>query len=387
MPLTDLGYERPTYDDLLEAQIERAKLLFGEDIDTNDNTPLGKYIRLNVADLADIYEILEQAYYARFPNTARGVSLDRLCPFVGITRNPATYAQHTIRFTGIAGEYVPTGFEVSTSDGELIFHTYDSLLIGEDGTVEGMVECETAGVAGNVKIGKIDTIVNPDSAVESIEHLNILQYGKEIEADAALRDRFNLTISGAGSSTASSIKAAVLKVAQVSGCEVVENDTDETVSGVPPHSFECFVLSPISQDTQVAEAIFSKKPLGIKSVGDVSVDIVDDSGVSHTISFSRTIQKDIYISITITTNIYFETDGIATIKDCIAQHINSLKNGADVYTSSLYGCIYKADGVEDVTSLKMSTNGTTYDTSNITINSNEVARIDTANIEVVVMNE
>ena len=37
MALTELGYERPTYDDLLEAQIERAKLLFGEDIDTNEN--------------------------------------------------------------------------------------------------------------------------------------------------------------------------------------------------------------------------------------------------------------------------------------------------------------------------------------------------------------
>lgn len=384
MALTELGYERPTYDDLLEAQIERAKLLFGEDIDTNDNTPLGKYIRLNVKDLADVYETLEQTYYARFPNTARGVSLDRLCPFVGITRNPATYSKHIIRFTGTAGEYVPTGFEVSTPDNNLIYHTYDSLLIGEDGTVDGEVECETAGEAGNVKVGEIDTIVNPDSAVESITHLSISEYGKEIETDTELRDRFNLTVSGAGSSTASAIKAAVLKVAQVDGCEIIENDTNETINGVPPHSFECFVLSPTIQDKQVAEAIFSKKPLGIKSVGDVDVEIIDESGVTHTISFSRTIKKDIYVSITITTNIYFETDGIEKIKDCIAQHINSLKNGADVYLSSLYGCIYKADGVEDVTSLTLSTDGATYGTNNITIDSNEVARIDTANIEVVV---
>lgn len=384
MALTELGFERPTYDDLLDTQIERAKLLFGEDIDTNDNTPLGKYIRLNVKDLADVYEILELIYYARFPNTARGVSLDRLCPFVGITRNPATYAKHNIRFIGTAGEYVPTGFEVSTPDGELIFHTYDSLLIGADGTVEGVVECDTAGTIGNVKVGTIDTIVNPDSAVESIEHVSILEYGKEIETDTELRDRFNSTLSGAGSSTAASIKAAVLKVAQVDGCEVVENDTDETVNGVPPHSFECFILSPTSQDTQVAEAIFSKKPLGIKAVGDVNVDIVDDSGVTHTISFSRTLRKDVYIKINITTNIYFEADGIHKIKECIAQHINSLKNGADVYLSSLYGCIYKADGIEDVTSITMSTDGITYSTNNITINSDEVARIDTLNIEVVV---
>lgn len=384
MALTELGYERPTYDDLLEAQIERAKLLFGEDIDTNDNTPLGKYIRLNVADLAEVYEILEHTYYARFPNTATGVSLDRLCPFVGIARNPATYAQHTIRFIGTAGEYVPAGFEVSTADGELIYHIYDSLLIGEDGTVEGVVECETAGEVGNVTIGSIDTIVNPDAHVEYIEHIGVVQYGEEIETDSALRDRFNTTVSGAGSATAASIRGAILRVPLVDGVEIVENATDETAGGIPPHSFECFVLSPTSQDTLVAEAIFSKKPLGIKAVGDVDVEIVDDSGVSHVISFSRTIQKDIYIKLAITTNNYFETDGAEKIKSYIAQYINTLKNGEDIYLSSLYAYIYKAAGVVNVTSLTMSTDGSTYTTDNVAVNSDEVARISVDRIEVVV---
>lgn len=384
MAITELGYERPTYDDLLEAQIERAKLLFGEDIDTNDNTPLGKYIRLNVADLADVHEILESIYYARFPNTATGVSLDRLCPFVGIARNPATYAQHAIRFIGTAGEYVPAGFEVSTADGELIYHIYDSLLIGEDGTVEGVVECETVGEAGNVSIGSIDTIVNPDAHVESIEHIGVVQYGEEIETDVALRNRFNSTVSGAGSSTATAIKGAILRVPLVDGVEVVENDTDSTVNGIPPHSFECFVLSPTSQDTLVAEAIFNKKPLGIKAVGDITVDIVDESGITHTVAFSRTKQKDIYIKLSITTNIYFEANGADQIKSYIAQAINTLMNGEDVYLSSIYPCIYKAAGVVNVTSLTMSTNGSTYNTNNVEVNSDEVARISVDNIEVVV---
>lgn len=383
MPLTNLGYERPTYEDLLEAQIERAKLLFGEDIDTNDNTPLGKYIRINVKDLAEVYEILEKIYYARFPNTATGVSLDRLCPFAGITRNPATYAQHKVRFIGVAGEYVPEAFEVATADGSITFHTYNALLIGEDGTVDGIVECEQQGEVGNVAVGRIDTILNPDANVESIQHLAIEQYGEEVENDVALRARFNKTIQGAGSSTAAAIAGAIARVALVDGVAVVENDSDETVDGIPPHSFECFVLSPESQDVLVAEAIFSKKPLGIKAVGDVAVEIMDDSGVKHTISFSRTIQKDIYIKLTINTNNYFEQDGVEQIKDYIAQYINTLKNGDDVYLSSIYGYIYKAAGVVNVSSLTMSTDGSTYSTSDVAVNSNEVARIDTANIEVV----
>jgi len=384
MPLTELGFERPTYEDLLAAQEERAKLLFGEDINTNDNTALGKYIRLNVADLADVYEILEKIYYARFPSTATGVSLDRLCSFVGITRNPATYAQHLIRFTGVAGEYVPAAFEVSTVDGDITYHTYESYLIGENGTVDGLVYCEQAGTVGNVTIGKINTIVNPDASVESIEHLSVALYAEDIETDAELRDRFKSTVSSAGSNTTTSISGAILQVPLVYGVAIVENDSAETVDGLPPHSFKCYVLAPESQDTLVAEAIFSKKPLGIKAVGDIAVDIKDENGTSHTIAFSRTIEKSLHIKLTIATNQYFESDGVNQIKSYIAEYINSLKNDDDVYLSSIYGYIYKAAGVVNVSQLLMSTDGSTFNTGNIEIGIEEVARIDTANIEVVV---
>ena len=382
MPLTELGYERPTYDDLLAAQIERAKLLFGEDIDTNDNTPLGKYIRLNVDDLAEVYKTIEGVYYARFPNTSTGVSLDRICVFAGITRNPATHAQHKVLFTGTAGESVPEGFEVSA--GDIVFHMYDAVEIGEDGTAEAIVICEQAGVIGNVSTGSIDNIVNPDTNVESVQHIGIEVYGEEVESDTSLRERFSKAISGGGSATTNSISGAIARVPLVDGVAIVENDTDATVDGIPPHSFECFVLSPESQDILVAEAIFSKKPLGIKAVGDIEVEIVDDSGVSHTVAFSRTIQKKIYIKLTINTNNFFERDGVEQIKSYIAEYINTLKNGETVYLSSIYGYIYKAAGVVNVSSLTMSTNGSTYSTGNISVNINEVARIDTANIEVTI---
>ena len=55
-----------------------------------------------------------------------------------------------------------------------------------------------------------------------------------------------------------------------------------------------------------------------------------------------------------------------------------------MYLASIYPYIYKAAGVVNVSSLKMSTDGSTYSTDNITVDSDEVARIDTAKIEVVV---
>ena len=58
--LSNIGFKRPTYAEILDAQIARAKTLFGDDIETSELTILGKYIRLNVYDIAKLYEELEK---------------------------------------------------------------------------------------------------------------------------------------------------------------------------------------------------------------------------------------------------------------------------------------------------------------------------------------
>ena len=100
MVLTEKGFKRPTYDDLLATQITRAKELFGEDIDTSGQSVLGKFLRINVADLAECYELLEDIYYARFPGSARGQSLDRLCTFAGVVRDCLLYTSPSPRDRG-----------------------------------------------------------------------------------------------------------------------------------------------------------------------------------------------------------------------------------------------------------------------------------------------
>ena len=64
-----------------------------------------------------------------------------------------------------------------------------------------------------------------------------------------------------------------------------------------------------------------------------------------------------------------------------------MKNGEDVYLSSLYSFIHSVAGVVNVTSLTMGTDGVSYNTDNITILPAEVARINIDDIEVVVLNE
>lgn len=383
MVLTEKGFKRPTYDELLAAQESRAKELFGEDIDTSGQSILGKFIRLNVYDLAECYELLEGIYYARFPGSARGQSLDRLCTFAGITRNPATASRIKVKIYGNAGAVVPVAFLLSGNSQS--FYVDADGVIGDSGYAECYANCTEAGTAGNIPFGAEITIVNPDPDLERAELCEIVSYGEERESDTALRIRFSKSVAGSGSATVNAIRGALSRVALVDGVAIVENDTEETVDSRPPHSFECYVLAPESQDQLIAEAIFSKKPLGIKCVGEIQVQVRDEGDREHTIYFSRTKEKEIHVKCKILTNQYFESTGTTQIKDKLLEGINSLSNGESVYLSSLYGYIHEVHGVVNVQELLISVGDDDPTAKNIEIGDHEVARCKADDIQIEVV--
>ena len=159
--LNELGYKRRTYDEILESKIQKAQELFGEDIETDETTALGKFIRINAYDQAETEEEAEAIYYSIFPHTATGESLDRLCALIGITRNQAESAQYEITISGTAGAVVPSGFLFST-ESEIEYYSVSETEIGSDGTAVITAECTEAGTGGNVNTSEINTIKNPN---------------------------------------------------------------------------------------------------------------------------------------------------------------------------------------------------------------------------------
>lgn len=382
MPISDQGYIRPTYDDLLADRITLAQELFGEDIDTSDASALGKFIRLAVQDLADAYEVQEIIYYSRFPNTASGHSLDRLMPFAQITRNPATRAEHQIKFTGTANHEIEVGFLVGTT-GDETFYLVNPVTLDESGIGTGIVQCTELGTVGNVRLGAITEIINPDVDVLSIEHTDIITLGEEEESDVDLRKRFSVTLAGAGSATAAAIRGAVMRVNGVKSCIIVENKNSTTDSdGRPPNSFEVYVYAPEMLDQQIGEAIFSKKPLGIMAHGDTAVTVLDMTGKEQTVNFSHVSEITLYVKVEVAKDSHFELDGVEQIKTALVTYVENLGSGEDVIFTRLYKSIFGVTGVMDVTNLSISTNGTNYSSSNITVGPNEVATLSATNIAV-----
>lgn len=120
--------------------------------------------------------------------------LDNLAIFKGVTRNPATPATTTLRFTLSAerdtATGIPQGTRVSTA-GAIYFATdvYAEIPAGST-TVDVPATCTVAGTDGNgFAAGELATIVDPIPYVASVTNTTAAEGGAEIESDDDLAER------------------------------------------------------------------------------------------------------------------------------------------------------------------------------------------------------
>ena len=120
--------------------------------------------------------------------------LDNLAAFKGVTRNPATPATTTLRFTLSAerdtATGIPQGTRISTA-GSIYFATdvYAEIPAGST-TVNVPATCTVAGTDGNgFAVGELSTIVDPIPYVASVSNTTATEGGAEIESDDDLAER------------------------------------------------------------------------------------------------------------------------------------------------------------------------------------------------------
>lgn len=363
MPLTETGFKRRTFDEIVTAKAERSKELFGEDIETGELSVLGKYNRINAYDQALTEELAEMIYNSISPNSAIGTSLDRLCVFAGIRRNAETKAQYIVTLTGEVGAVISKGFLVGTESG-INYGTIEDVTIGENGSIDATVECELSGEIGNVLAQEINKIANPSADVSGVVGKSLLAKGEETESDYELRQRFNEAIEGAGSCNEVAIKAALLRVPTVTHAGIIVDENNG--------SFECFINGGHNHHKEIAETIFEKKPIGIKTTGNIAQEIIDSGNNKHTINFSHTTNATVYVRTAIKTNTKFEGEtGKQEIKNNLETYIDNVGIGNPVILSSLYGQIHSVVGVQEVVELQLSTDGVSWSADNITVDAYE----------------
>lgn len=385
--VTERGFRRPTYVELLNAIEYKARELFGQRAVLTVRSPLGIFLRIFAWMLNILFALMEDVYNSRFVDTAVGTSLYNLGRAIGLSLLPAQKASGYVTFSGAVGTAIPSGFLVKTVAG----YQYAVLVagrIGADGTVILPVQAVGTGADYNADAGTVKEIVNPLDGVSSCTNASAMTGGRWRESDEEFRDRYYKSVDFAGGVNADAIAGEILQnVEGVYSAICYENDTDEVDAlGLPPHSLEVVAYGGL--DEEVAKAIFRRKAGGIQTYGGKTIPVVALNGQSYSIHFSRPTTVPVYVKVyDLETDSNFPWDGEDRIKAALISFIGGdvqggLPIGTDVLYMALPGAILSVPGVVDF-SLSIGTSASSLAVKNIAIGTREKAVTSTSSITIV----
>lgn len=381
------GFRRKNYAELQEEINERAKELFGEDVNLSERSPLGIFIRLISWFLSKMYELAEKVYNSGFITKAEGVQLDRLTAFFNTSRNPEQFATVELTFIGTPNAVIPEGRRFETESG-IDFAMTENVTLDSGGLGAGTAVCLTAGVVGNVPDSTITIQSEPSADLSDVTNIMGATGGREVETDAELLKRLQGSGANTGSGTPDAIVSEILAVQGVRAANIVINSESTTVNGIPPHSNAVYVLGGDPQD--IANTLF-KHYVGLQFYGSAFYYVNDISGNSHKIGFTPATSVAVYIDVEVDTDSTFRADGPTQIKDAIVKIIGGtasdgtiyvgLNMGQDVIYSKILAAVIGIQGVNDavVTLGKEELNKTA---ANVVIANSEVAQTSYQNVTV-----
>lgn len=252
---------------------------------------------------------------------------------------------------------------------------FESLTTGVNSQVE------ITGGTANAVLGFPEDIFSGESGAATA--------GRNLETDPEFRLRREELIRLSGSATLEAVRSAILDVDGVVQAFIFENDTDFTDGdGLPPHSFEAVVSG--GDDTEIAQAIFDTKPIGIQTYRDPGPDgrtvtITDSQGFTHDIDFSRPTEVRMYIEVDITVDatLFGSGDQVAgeiLVTDALKAVGDQQQIGQDVVIIQFQCAPLAVSGVVDVPTIKIEDTFPPTNTANISIASRDLATFSTADM-------
>lgn len=316
------------------------------------------------------------------PYTAEGIFQDALYSLIGLVRRFATYTvvQRTIQ--GVAGTECAIGsIRIQNKSTKDIFVLNSAVTIGSDGLAVGSFTAVELG-AINLPNDSFVEIIDAPTGINSVYYAsgNVIELGDDYEDDSEFRLRWVSNQSLASSVTKDGMRKALENfVENPKDLNIVQNRTNSTVNGLPPHTIQVVIYSAESNKT-IAQTIFDHLLDGVLTYGTTTVEVEDSSGTTEDISFTRATVVPIYFKVTVKIKNGY-TKAQLNIPQVIVDNFD-LSLGEKVIANNYIEYINDIDGVDYIEDIKVSENGTTWVAVDV-LEYNEIASIDKNNIMVV----
>ncbi|MGG6739919.1 UNVERIFIED_CONTAM: baseplate J/gp47 family protein, partial [Streptococcus suis] len=263
------------------------------------------------------------------------------------------------RFTASGTALVPVGALIQTGNGTQQYTvTADTTNAAYDASQGGYVlangissvtvpiQAVTAGVAGNVTAGSINTIAQAITGIDTVTNAAGLTNGEDAELDADFRARFIHYINSLSKATKAAVLYAILSLQQNVSAVIVEN---QAYNGISQPGYFYAVVDDGSGNpsstflASVGTAVEATRPLSV------------------TYGIFGPVQQTANVSMTITTATgYIHADVVALVTAALQTYINTLGLGNSLSYTKLATVAYGASpGVTNVSALLL--NGGTSD--------------------------
>lgn len=131
--ITAHGVQKKTFEEAKTEWEERFQSIFGSDIDLDSSGPFGQLVALFAKYEINLWDGVEEIYNSRDPNSAEGVSLDKIAAETGIIRQSATETVvYNVLLYGTESTLVEAGKEARQSSGD---YSDISYILQEDVTI------------------------------------------------------------------------------------------------------------------------------------------------------------------------------------------------------------------------------------------------------------
>ena len=342
------GFVAPTYEEVLDSVMDDFQQRFGTDIVLTSNSNFGIIARLIAWRETLLIQELQKTYYSAYISTATESSLDRLGANLDLPRKVATPSFANIEIKTEEEYLIQAGEQFETADG-VLFDLIKDVVTSKnpDGTYTGIgtVQSVDTGAYNNVLPNTITIMYNPDENVVSVTNPEKAAGGQDYEDDATYRARLIMENVAKPGPSAAGIKSALMNLSGVRQVNVVENPNAEANQyGDPPYSVHIYVLGGKEQD--IAQCLVDHVAAGITMAGTKQITAQDNTGTPQTVSFDFAKDKPIYATVQIRTNEEWNADeGVQDVKQAIADYVNNLLIGQEVYLTKIYPSIYSIPGV------------------------------------------
>lgn len=334
-------------------EVIQARLL--ANIDENYDKTEGSFfydVEAPVAiELESAYAEQNEILNKGFVDTATDTFLERITSVYGIYRKLATKATTTVTVVGTTGALITIGDKVAT---DLVNFTFtEDKIIDITGIATVIVECEIAGVIGNVPIGAIKYFPITLAGLISVNNTVAVTNGYEAETDTELKQRYYDKVrSPSTSGNSAQYLTWAKEVIGVGGAKI-------------------FPLFYGNGTVKVTIINSNKRAADAGLIGDVAtyIESVRPIGATVSIVSATEIAIDISVTLVIDTNNY-TLGGIATaIEIALTNYFKSIAFVTTYVSYAMIGnLIFDIPGVLDYSNLLVNSG-----TANINIADEEIA--------------